>query len=142
MNTDNNELRKAGLKITLPRLKILEILESSTTKHVSCEDVYKALLEANEEVSLATIYRVLSQFEVANLVTKHNFEGGPSVFELSSVDHHDHFVCNRCGSVEEFYDELIERQQEKIASQLGFEITDHSMNLYGICKTCRAESGK
>ena len=137
MTTENQELRKAGLKVTLPRVKILQILEGSALKHLSAEDVYKALLEADEDVGLATVYRVLTQFESAGLVMRHHFEGGHSVFELTSVDHHDHIVCNTCGVVEEFYDDLIEEQQEKIAKKYGFKITDHNMYLYGICKKCQ-----
>ncbi len=137
MTTENQELRNAGLKVTLPRIKILQILESSSTKHLSAEDVYKALIEADEDVGLATVYRVLTQFESAGLVMRHHFEGGHSVFELTSVEHHDHIVCNSCGSVEEFFDDLIEEQQEKIAKKYGFKITDHNMYLYGICKNCQ-----
>ncbi len=137
MTTENQELRNAGLKVTLPRIKILQILESSQTKHLSAEDVYKALIEADEDVGLATVYRVLTQFESAGLVMRHHFEGGHSVFELTSVEHHDHIVCNSCGSVEEFFDDLIEEQQEKIAKKYGFRITDHNMYLYGICKHCQ-----
>ena len=139
MTTENQELRKAGLKVTLPRVKILQILEGSDTKHLSAEDVYKALIEADEDVGLATVYRVLTQFESAGLVMRHHFEGGHSVFEITSVDHHDHIVCNDCGKVEEFFDEVIEQQQEKIAEKYGFEITDHSLYLYGLCKTCQRE---
>jgi|TARA_B110000196_G_C20810986_1_gene504664 Fur family ferric uptake transcriptional regulator len=139
MATENQELRKAGLKVTLPRVKILQIMESSKTKHLSAEDVYKALIEADEDVGLATVYRVLTQFESAGLVMRHHFEGGSSVFELTSIDHHDHIVCQTCGSVEEFYDEIIENQQEMIATKYGFRITDHSMYLYGICKDCQAK---
>jgi|TARA_B110000238_G_scaffold153835_1_gene166179 Fur family ferric uptake transcriptional regulator len=139
MATENQELRKAGLKVTLPRVKILQIMESSETKHLSAEDVYKALIEADEDVGLATVYRVLTQFESAGLVMRHHFEGGSSVFELTSIDHHDHIVCQTCGSVEEFYDEVIENQQEMIAEKYGFRITDHSMYLYGICKDCQAK---
>jgi|TARA_B110000263_G_scaffold247466_1_gene260386 Fur family ferric uptake transcriptional regulator len=139
MATENQELRKAGLKVTLPRVKILQIMESSETKHLSAEDVYKALIEADEDVGLATVYRVLTQFESAGLVMRHHFEGGSSVFELTSIDHHDHIVCQTCGSVEEFYDEIIENQQEMIAEKYGFRITDHSMYLYGICKDCQAK---
>ena len=127
MNTENKELRKAGLKVTLPRVKILQILENSDNKHLSAEDVYKALIGAEEDVGLATVYRVLTQFESAGLV------------ELTSVDHHDHIVCNNCGKVEEFYDEVIEEQQEKIAKKYGFKITDHSMYLYGICQECQGK---
>ena len=113
MTSENQELRKAGLKVTLPRVKILQILESSDTKHLSAEDVYKALIEAEEDVGLATVYRVLTQFESAGLVSRHHFEGGHSVFELMPDDHHDHIVCDSCGKVEEFFDEIIEQQQEK-----------------------------
>ena len=140
MTTENKELRKAGLKVTLPRVKILQILENSANKHLSAEDVYKALIEAEEEVGLATVYRVLTQFESAGLVMRHHFEGGHSIFELTSVDHHDHIVCTKCGLVEEFIDELLEDQQEKIAAKYGFKITDHSMYLYGICKNCQSEA--
>ena len=139
MNTENKELRKAGLKVTLPRVKILQILENSENKHLSAEDVYKALIGAEEDVGLATVYRVLTQFESAGLVMRHHFEGGHSIFELTSVDHHDHIVCNNCGKVEEFYDEVIEEQQEMIAKKYGFKITDHSMYLYGICQECQGE---
>jgi|TARA_B110000211_G_scaffold173467_1_gene195956 Fur family ferric uptake transcriptional regulator len=139
MATENQELRKAGLKVTLPRVKILQIMESSEIKHLSAEDVYKALIEADEDVGLATVYRVLTQFESAGLVMRHHFEGGSSVFELTTIDHHDHIVCQTCGSVEEFYDEVIESQQEMIAEKYGFRITDHSMYLYGICKDCQAK---
>ena len=125
--------------MTLPRVKILQIMESTETKHLSAEDVYKALIEADEDVGLATVYRVLTQFESAGLVMRHHFEGGSSVFELTSIDHHDHIVCQTCGSVAEFYDEIIENQQEMIAKKYGFRITDHSMYLYGICKDCQAK---
>ena len=121
MSTENQELRKAGLKVTLPRVKILQIMESSETKHLNAEDVYKALIEADEDVGLATVYRVLTQFETAGLVMRHHFEGGSSVFELTSIDHHDHIVCQTCGSVEEFFDEVIEDQQEKIAERMRTE---------------------
>ena len=137
MAAENQELKNAGLKVTHPRVKILQILESSENKHLSAEDVYKALLEANEDVGLATVDRGLTQFESADLVMRHHFEGGSSVFELTTMEHHDHIVCNKCGSVEEFYDEVIEEQQEKIAEKYGFAITDHSMYLYGICKNCQ-----
>jgi|TARA_B110000444_G_scaffold237779_1_gene250803 Fur family ferric uptake transcriptional regulator len=139
MATENQELRKAGLKVTLPRVKILQIMESTETKHLSAEDVYKALIEADEDVGLATVYRVLTQFESAGLVMRHHFEGGSSVFELTTIDHHDHIVCQTCGRVEEFYDDVIESQQEMVAKKYGFRITDHSMYLYGICKDCQAK---
>jgi|TARA_B110000971_G_scaffold38235_1_gene36984 Fur family ferric uptake transcriptional regulator len=137
MASENQELRDAGLKVTLPRVKILQILESSATKHLSAEDIYKALIEADEDVGLATVYRVLTQFETAGLVERHHFEGGSSIFELTSVDHHDHIVCNGCGRVEEFFDQIIESQQEAIAKKYGFTITDHSMYLYGLCTDCQ-----
>jgi len=137
MPSENQELRDAGLKVTLPRVKILQMLESSATKHLSAEDVYKALIEADEDVGLATVYRVLTQFESAGLVERHHFEGGSSVFELTSVEHHDHIVCNGCGRVEEFFDQVIENQQEAIAEKYGFTITDHSMYLYGLCADCQ-----
>jgi Fur family ferric uptake transcriptional regulator len=137
MPAESQELKDAGLKITLPRVKILEILESSEVHHVSAEDVYKLLLQNGEEVGLATVYRVLTQFEQAGLVARHNFEGGHSVFELSSDKHHDHIVCVRCGRVEEFADEEIEQLQKKVADKLGFELTDHNLNMYGLCPECR-----
>ena len=137
MPPESQELKDAGLKITLPRVKILQILESSEVHHVSAEDVYKLLLHNGEEVGLATVYRVLTQFEQAGLVVRHNFEGGHSVFELSSDKHHDHIVCVRCGRVEEFADDEIEQLQEKVADKLGFELTDHNLNMYGLCPDCR-----
>ena len=136
MATENQDLRAAGLKVTLPRVKILQILEGSDDKHFSAEDVYKALIEADEDVGLATVYRVLTQFETAGLVMRHHFEGGHSVFELNSDDHHDHIVCTKCGKVDEFFDEVIEQQQDKIAEKLGFRITDHSLYIYGVCPSC------
>jgi Fur family ferric uptake transcriptional regulator len=137
MAAESQELKDAGLKITLPRVKILQILESSEVHHVSAEDVYKLLLQNGEEVGLATVYRVLTQFEQAGLVVRHNFEGGHSVFELSSDKHHDHIVCVRCGRVEEFADDEIENLQKKVADKLGFELTDHNLNMYGLCPECR-----
>jgi len=139
MATENQDLRDAGLKVTLPRVKILQILEGSKDKHFSAEDVYKALIEADEDVGLATVYRVLTQFEAAGLVMRHHFEGGHSVFELNSEEHHDHIVCTKCGKVEEFFDEVIEQQQDQIAEKLGFKITDHSLYIYGICPSCRKD---
>ena len=137
MAAESQELKDAGLKITLPRIKILQILESSAVHHVSAEDVYKLLLQNGEEIGLATVYRVLTQFEQAGLVTRHNFEGGHSVFELSSETHHDHIVCVKCGRVEEFADEEIEKRQRQVADNLGFELTDHNLNMYGLCPDCR-----
>ncbi|MDJ0761066.1 MAG: ferric iron uptake transcriptional regulator [Woeseiaceae bacterium] len=124
------ELRKAGLKITLPRLKILEILESDDQRHMSAEDIYKVLLDAGEEIGLATVYRVLTQFESAGLVTRHNFEGGHSIFELDDGEHHDHMVCVDSGEVIEFFSEEIERIQHEIAEKHGYELLDHSLVLY------------
>lgn len=131
---DNQEIRKVGLKVTLPRVKILELLENSVQRHVSAEDVYKMLLENDEEIGLATVYRVLTQFEAAGLVTRHNFEGGHAVFELDRGEHHDHIVCMTCGKVEEFMDATIEKRQKEIADERGFEMADHSLIIYGHCK--------
>lgn len=129
--TENQELRKAGLKVTLPRVKILQILEVSRERHLSAEDVYKALLDAGEDVGLATVYRVLTQFEQAGLVERHNFDGGHSVFELDDGPHHDHMVCTDTGKVVEFHNDKIEQIQEQIAEELGYELTGHSLVLYG-----------
>jgi Fur family ferric uptake transcriptional regulator len=130
---DNQEIRNAGLKVTLPRVKILELLENSSQRHVSAEDVYKLLLEKGEEIGLATVYRVLTQFEAAGLVVRHNFEGGHAVFELDRGKHHDHIVCVVCGKVEEFMDDTIEKRQKQIAEERGFEMVDHSLTIYGRC---------
>ncbi|WP_163832331.1 ferric iron uptake transcriptional regulator [Spartinivicinus ruber] len=127
---ENQELRKAGLKVTLPRVKILQILESNEQRHMSAEDVYKALMDADEDVGLATVYRVLTQFESAGLVVRHNFDGGHSVFELAQGDHHDHMVCMETGEIVEFCDKDIERLQHEIAEKYGFELIDHSLVLY------------
>lgn len=137
MSIGNQELRKVGLKVTLPRVKILQLLEDaeSKTQHLSAEDVYKQLLEAGEDVGLATVYRVLTQFESAGLVVRHNFETGHSVFELAKGDHHDHIVCMESGKVMEFFDEVIEQRQHEIASQKGYELIDHSLVLYVRPKT-------
>lgn len=124
------DLRQAGLKVTLPRLKILEILEDSTLRHMSAEDVYKHLLKVGEDIGLATVYRVLTQFEAAGLVTRHNFEGGHSVFELDNGEHHDHMVVIDSGEVVEFMSEEIEKIQREIAEKHGFELLDHSLVLY------------
>ena len=128
MNT--SDLKKAGLKATLPRLRILEILERSNEQHLSAEDVYKALIESGEDVGLATIYRVLTQFEAAGIVQRHNFDGGHAVFEIAGSHHHDHMVCIESGEVIEFYDEEIERRQRQIVSEHGYELHDHSLVLY------------
>ncbi len=131
---EGKDLRKAGLKVTLPRLKILEILENSSTRHLSAEDLYRSLLDSQEDIGLATVYRVLTQFEAAGLVTRHHFEDGMAVFELNQGTHHDHIVCLDCGRVEEFVDESIEERQEAIAQRLGYELRDHAMTLYGHCR--------
>ena len=138
---ESNDLKKAGLKVTLPRMKILDLMESSTVRHQSAEDIYQALRDEGEEVGLATVYRVLTQFEAAGLVTRHHFEGGQAVFELNREGHHDHIVCIGCGKVEEFVDEIIEAQQAKIADSKGYDITDHSLILYGKCPECQKASG-
>ena len=127
---DSKSLKQAGLKATLPRLRILEILEASQLKHVSAEDVYKALLDANEDVGLATVYRVLTQFESAGLVIRHHFDTGHSVFELDHGKHHDHMVCIQTGKVIEFENEKIEKLQHEIAAEHGYELHDHSLVLY------------
>jgi len=124
------ELRKAGLKVTLPRLKILEIFENSALRHLSAEDMYKELLDSGEDIGLATVYRVLTQFEAAGLVTRHNFEGGHSVFELDDGEHHDHMVCVESGEVIEFMNEDIENLQRDMAEKYGYEILDHNLVLY------------
>ncbi|PJD96200.1 MAG: ferric iron uptake transcriptional regulator [Legionella sp.] len=133
---ESQQLKNAGLKITAPRIKVLHILEQSLNHHLSAEDIYKALLETGEDVGLATVYRVLTQFEVAGLVSRHNFEGGHSVFELTQGEHHDHLVCVQCGVVEEFVDEIIEERQQQIASKAHFKMTGHALNIYGICPQC------
>ena len=127
---ENNELRKAGLKVTLPRVKIMQILESCEPRHMSAEDVYKSLMDAGEDVGLATVYRVLTQFEAAGLVIRHNFDGGHAVFELDDGEHHDNIVCVDGGEVFEFYDEEIERRQHKIVEDMGYEMVDHNLVLY------------
>lgn len=137
----SKELKDVGLKTTLPRLRILSILEEGTQRHFTAEEVYKTLLEANEEIAFATVYRVLTQFEDAGLVLRHNFEGGRSVFELDRGQHHDHMVCVRCNTVTEFFDEEIEKLQKQAAEKHEFELQDHSLYLYGICSECRAEQG-
>ena len=132
MSVENQELRKAGLKVTLPRVKILQILESAESgrQHMSAEDVYRALLLAGEDVGLATVYRVLTQFETAGLVTRHNFETGHSVFELAKGEHHDHMVCIESGDVIEFSDPVIEERQKQIADERGYQLVDHALVLY------------
>lgn len=133
-NPGELQLKKAGLKVTSPRVKILAILKQPENQHVSAEDVYKVLLEQNEEIGLATVYRVLNQFDDAGIVTRHHFEGGRSVFELSAKEHHDHLVCLTCGHVFEFEDQIIEDRQEAVANANNIRLTNHSLYLYGECK--------
>nr|WP_301334934.1 ferric iron uptake transcriptional regulator [Flagellatimonas centrodinii] len=127
---ESSDLRNAGLKVTLPRLKILEILESNAEQHLSAEDIYRRLLDAHEEIGLATVYRVLTQFEAAGLVVRHNFEGGHAVFELERGEHHDHMVCLDSGKVIEFVSEEIEKLQRQIADKHGYVVHDHNLVLY------------
>ena len=134
----SQELKDAGLKSTLPRLRILTILEQGKKRHFAAEDVYKALLEAGEDIAFATVYRVLTQFEDAGLVLRHNFEGGRSMFELDRGEHHDHMVCVKCNTVSEFFDHEIEERQKKVAKEYDFDLQDHSLYMYGVCAKCRA----
>ena len=136
----NTNLKKAGLKSTLPRIKILELLENlDHDKHLSAEDVYKLLLSQGDDVGLATVYRVLTQFEEADLVSRHHFDGLHSIFELNRGEHHDHLVCVECGNVDEFFDEVIEKAQKKVAKEHNFKMTDHSLYIYGVCAQCQTE---
>lgn len=130
---ESQNLKKAGLKVTLPRMKILEILERSETRHLTAEAIYRELLDSGEEIGLATVYRVLTQFEAAGLVSRLHFEGNQAVFELERGRHHDHIVCNQCGRVEEFFDETIEQRQREMAREHGFQIKDHALVIYGDC---------
>lgn len=132
------ELRKVGLKVTIPRVKVLQILALAKPQHISAETVYQRLTEMGEEVGLATVYRVLTQFEAAGLVCRHRFDGDQALFELNEGEHHDHIVCVKCGAIEEFVDELIEARQQAIADKMGYDITDHTLYLYGICPECKS----
>jgi Fur family ferric uptake transcriptional regulator len=129
----SHDLKTSGLKATLPRLKILDLFETSGVRHMTAEDVYKLLLKEGMDIGLATIYRVLTQFEQADILIRHHFEGGKAVFELNEGAHHDHLVCVQCGYVEEFYDPEIERRQVKIAKERGFSLHEHTMQLYADC---------
>lgn len=129
---EKQDLKKAGLKVTVPRLKILELLETSENRHMTAEDIYKALIDADEDIGLATVYRVLTQFEAAGLVKRNNFEEGQAVFEIDDGDHHDHLVCVDTGKVIEFYDDVIEERQKIIAKEHGYKLVEHSMTLYGV----------
>ena len=137
-NTKN--LKQAGLKTTQPRLKVLDVLETSQNHHMTAEDVYKRLLETEQEIGLATVYRILTQFETAGLVIRHNFEGGRALYELDNGAHHDHMVCVKCGKVFEFFDRTIEQRQRNVAAKAGFTMEDHSLSLYGVCNGMK-ESG-
>ena len=138
MSAQNEELKRAGLKVTLPRITILSILQNPANQHISAEDVYKLLLEQNEEIGLATVYRVLNQFDDAGIVTRHHFEGVKSVFELAHKKHHDHLVCLKCGKVVEFEDDVIEKRQDDIAKKHKITLTNHSLYLYGECQDTEA----
>jgi len=127
------DLKHIGLKTTLPRLKVLNLFEQSSVRHLSAEDVYKELLNEGEDIGLATVYRVLTQFEQAGILERHHFESGKAVFELKSDGHHDHLVCLQCGRVEEFYDPEIEKRQTAIARERGFKLQEHSLSLYADC---------
>jgi Fur family transcriptional regulator, ferric uptake regulator len=140
MSDNNQALKDAGLKVTLPRLKILEVLQQPECQHVSAEDLYKKLIDLGEEIGLATVYRVLNQFDDAGIVTRHHFEGGKSVFELSTQQHHDHLVCLDCGVVIEFSDDLIEQRQKEIAALYNMRLTNHSLYLYGKCDNCNCKT--
>ena len=131
--TTPHDLKNAGLKATLPRLKIINLFEASKVRHLTAEDVYKALLTEGLDIGLATVYRVLTQFEQAGLLVRHHFESGKAVFELNQGTHHDHLVCLQCGRVEEFYDAEIEKRQVKVARDRGFEISEHALYLYADC---------
>ena len=131
---ESEDLHRAGLKVTQPRLRILHLLATSPDRHLTAEEVYRMLLESGEDVGLATVYRVLTQFEAAGIVIRHHFEGGQATFETSAGAHHDHIVCNQCGRIEEFVDEGIERAQQEVARRSGFTVRGHSLILYGDCE--------
>ena len=136
MNQNIEELKSTGLKATLPRLKILEIFQSGAQRHMTAEDVFRVLLDERSDIGLATVYRVLTQFEQAGILIRSNFEGGKAIYELNEGQHHDHFICTACGRVEEFYDPEIEKRQNLIAQGKGWVVHDHAMSLYGQCAQC------
>src|SRR5687768_11181007 len=138
--TRADELKTSGLKATLPRIKVLETFQRAEHRHLSAEDVYKALLDEGSDIGLATVYRVLMQFAEAGLLLRSHFDSGKSVFELNEGKHHDHLVCLKCGGVEEFFDAEIEKRQRAIATAMGFELQEHALALYGLCKDCRTSS--
>ena len=133
------ELKSTGLKATLPRLKILDIFQKGTQRHMTAEDVFRVLLEEHSDIGLATVYRVLTQFEQAGILIRSNFESGKAVYELNEGQHHDHFVCTACGKVEEFFDPEIEKRQQMVAKSKGWVVHDHAMALYGLCAACAAK---
>ena len=132
-----HNLKSTGLKATLPRLKILEIFQSGAMRHMSAEDVFRVLLQENSDIGLATVYRVLTQFEQAGILLRHHFETGKAVYELNTGGHHDHIVCVKCGIVTEFHNDEIEKLQDKIAEENGYRIVDHALYMYGVCGDCR-----
>ena len=134
--TQHTELKNVGLKATLPRLKVLDILRSSPSRHLSAEDVYRRLLEQGSDVGLATVYRVLSQLEAAGLLSRNVFDTGKAVFEINEGEHHDHLICLQCGQVDEFRNEAIEALQREVASTRGYQLADHRLALYGYCRSC------
>jgi Fur family transcriptional regulator, ferric uptake regulator len=131
--SDPRELRDQGLKVTVPRLKVLDLFKHSPDRHLTAEDVYRKLLDEHSDIGLATVYRVLTQFEQAGLLVRHHFEGGKAVYEINEGTHHDHLVCQQCGRVEEFYDAEIEKRQSKIAKERGFTIREHQLHIYADC---------
>jgi Fur family ferric uptake transcriptional regulator len=136
LENDQSDLKNVGLKATFPRLKILDIFRKSDERHLSAEDVYRFLIAENIDIGLATVYRVLTQFEQAGILSRSQFDGGKSIFELNDGDHHDHLICTHCGSVTEFNDDEIEKRQHKIARDNDFTLESHAMVLYGVCKNC------
>lgn len=139
--SQSSDLKSMGLKATLPRLKILELFENASVRHLSADDVYRMLLSENMDIGLATVYRVLTQFEQAGLLERHHFESGKAVFEIRAGQHHDHLICIDCGRVEEFFDEEIERRQNKIAKERGFVIQEHTLYLYVECNKAECPHG-
>lgn len=142
MPNNIEELKSTGLKATLPRLKILEIFQSGTQRHMTAEDVFRVLLSDHSDVGLATVYRVLTQFEQAGILSRSHFESGRAVYELNEGQHHDHLVCTSCGKVEEFFDAEIERRQASVAKDMGWTVQDHAMSLYGLCGDCARKPGR
>lgn len=141
---ESHDLRKVGLKVTHPRMRILELLEQQTnaSHHMTAEDIYRQLLDCGDEIGLATVYRVLTQFEQAGILSRSNFESGKAVYELNEGKHHDHFICTACGKVEEFFDPEIEKRQQMVAKAKGWVVRDHTMALYGHCAECAKQRAK